>query len=44
MTKRKGGTYKFPLETKKFRRKVDLIGLIQKCQGNQNLQMINFNI
>ena len=33
MTKRKGGTYKFPLETKKFRRKVDLIGLIQKCQG-----------
>ena len=33
MTKREGGSYRFPLEKKKYRRKTDLINLIQTCQG-----------
>ena len=33
MTKRKGGTYSFPLGKKKYRTKGQIINLIQTCQG-----------
>ena len=35
LTEREGGSYKFPLNQKKYRTKTNLIKLISKCQGKE---------